>query len=53
MNRKLKEVLSTSLYLLVVLALTFLVITFVGQRTKVIGSSMEPMLKDGDNLIVD
>ena len=50
MNRKLKEVLSTSLYLLVVLALTFLVITFVGQRTKVIGSSMEPMLKDGDNL---
>ena len=28
MNRKLKEVLSTSLYLLVVLALTFLVITF-------------------------
>lgn len=53
MNRKLKEVLSTSLYLLVVLALTFLVITFVGQRTKVIGSSMEPMLEDGDNLIVD
>lgn len=53
MNRKLKEVLSTSLYLLVVLALTFLVITFVGQRTKVIGSSMEPMLGDGDNLIVD
>lgn len=53
MNRKLKEILSTSLYLLVVLVLTFLVVTYVGQRTKVIGSSMEPMLSDGDNLIVD
>ncbi len=53
MNKFLKEVLSTSLYLLVVLVLTFLVVTYVGQRTKVIGSSMEPMLSDGDNLIVD
>lgn len=53
MNKKLREILSTSLYLLVVLALTFLVVTYVGQRTKVIGSSMEPMLSDGDNLIVD
>lgn len=53
MNRKLKEILSTSLYLLVVLVLTFLVVTYVGQRTQVIGSSMEPMLSDGDNLIVD
>ncbi len=53
MNKKLKEVLSTSLYLLIVLVLTFLIVTYVGQRTKVIGSSMEPMLTDGDNLIVD
>ncbi len=53
MNKQLKEVLSTSLYLLVVLVLTFLVVTYVGQRTKVSGSSMEPMLSDGDNLIVD
>lgn len=52
-NKKLKEVLSTSLYLLIVLVLTFLIVTYVGQRTKVIGSSMEPMLTDGDNLIVD
>jgi signal peptidase I len=52
-SKKLKEILSTSLYLLVVLALTFLIVTYVGQRTKVIGSSMEPMLEDGDNLIVD
>lgn len=53
MNKKLKEVLGTSLYLLVVLAATFLVVTYVGQRTKVSGSSMEPTLYDGDNLIVD
>ncbi len=53
MNKKLKEILSTSIYLLIVLVSTFLVVTYIGQRTKVIGSSMEPMLKDGDNLIVD
>ncbi len=53
MNKKLKDVLSTSLYLLVVLFVTFLVVTYVGQRTKVAGASMEPMLSDGDNLIVD
>lgn len=53
MNKKLKEVLSTSIYLLVVLIATFLVVTYVGQRTKVMGASMEPTLIDGDNLIVD
>lgn len=53
MNKTLKEVLGSSLYLLIVLVLTFLVVTYVGQRTKVSGSSMEPMLSDGDNLIVD
>lgn len=44
---------STLVYLLGVLCLTWLVITFVGQRTEVDGSSMEPMLSNGDNLIVD
>lgn len=53
MNKVLKEILSTSLYLLVVLVITYLVIHFVGQRTQVQGESMEPMLQDGDNLIVD
>jgi len=52
-NRVLKEILNTSLYVLVVLVLTYLVITFVGQRTRVNGSSMEPMLSNEDNLIVD
>ena len=53
MNKKLKEILSTSIYFLVVLVVTFLVVTYVGQRTMVIGSSMESTLSDGDNLIVD
>lgn len=53
MNKVLKEIISTLAYLLGVLCLTWLVITFVGQRTEVDGSSMEPMLSEGDNLIVD
>ncbi len=53
MKRVLREILSTSLYLLVVLCLIYLVIHFVGQRTQVSGSSMEPMLSHNDNLIVD
>lgn len=48
-----KEIFSTILYILIVLAVTYLVITFVGQRTQVKGSSMEPTLSDNDNLIVD
>ncbi len=53
MNKVMKEMISTLLYLLGVLCLTWLVIAFVGQRTEVDGLSMEPMLSDGDNLIVD
>ena len=53
MKKVLKEILSTSLYLLVVLCLTYVVIHFVGQRTQVEGRSMETTLSDKDNLIVD
>ncbi len=53
MKNAIRELLSTGLYILVVLAVTYLVITFVGQRTQVSGSSMEPTLYDNDNLIVD
>ncbi len=53
MKKLLKELLSTGLYLLIVLCLTYLVIAFVGQRTEVNGASMEPTLSDEDNLIVD
>lgn len=49
----LKEILSTSVYLLFVLLFTILIIKYVGQRTEVIGPSMEPTLHNGDNLIVD
>lgn len=53
MNKALKEFLNTSIYILIVLVLTYCVVNFVGQRTAVMGSSMEPTLSDGDNLIVD
>lgn len=53
MKKVLKEILSTSLYILGVLCITYLVIHFVGQRTQVQGSSMEPKLSSEDNLIVD
>lgn len=53
MKSTLKEILSTSLYLLVVVVLCFLFIKFVGQRSLVIGSSMETTLSDKDNLVLD
>ncbi len=52
-NKVLKELLSTGIYLLVVLVLTWLLITFVIQRTEVDGTSMVPTLEHGDNLFVD
>lgn len=52
-NKILKELLSTGLYLLTVLVLTWLLITYVIQRTEVDGRSMEPTLSDQDNLFVD
>lgn len=48
-----REIISTVLYLLAVVALTFLFVQFVGQRTHVNGASMNDTLEDGDNLIVD
>ncbi len=62
MNKYVKDLLSTSIYLLIVLVATYLIVNFVGQRTIVNGASMEPTLigtdrndpdKTGDNLIVD
>lgn len=52
-NSVAKEILSNSIYLLVVLLLTYLLIHYVGQRTVVNGRSMETTLSDQDNLIVD
>lgn len=47
------ELFSWILYIIVIVGLSFLIITFVGQRTRVDGQSMETTLHDGDNLIVD
>lgn len=48
-----QEILQMSIYLLIVLCVTFLLIHYVGQRTRVQGDSMRPTLHDGDNLMVD
>ncbi|MBR6256529.1 MAG: signal peptidase I [Lachnospiraceae bacterium] len=48
-----KDILSNSLFLLVVLIVTLLLVKYVGQRTVVVGHSMEHTLSDGDSLIVD
>lgn len=52
-SRRVRDCLNWILYLLVLVLVTVLLISYVGQRTRVIGSSMENMLSDGDNLIVD
>ena len=48
-----KELLGWIVYIAIIIGLTWLIITFVGQRTRVSGHSMEATLHDGDNLIVD
>lgn len=48
-----KEIISWIFYIGFVVVLTYLIITFVGQRTRVDGRSMNPTLNDGDNLIVE
>ena len=53
MKNVLKEILSISIYLLLVFCAAYLIVTYVGQRTQVSGSSMETTLSDGDHLIVD
>ncbi|MCR5251461.1 MAG: signal peptidase I [Lachnospiraceae bacterium] len=47
------DILHNSLFLLGVLVITLLLVRYVGQRTVVVGESMETTLQDGDNLIVD
>lgn len=53
MKKIIKEFLGFSIYLLIILVLTYLFVEFVGQRTVVHGVSMYNTLEDGDNLIVD
>lgn len=53
MGRKGKAVLNTIIWIAAVIALSWLLITFVAQRTDVNGTSMVPTLEDGDQLICD
>lgn len=48
-----KELLSLIIYIGLVVLLCYFIINFVGCRSRVDGSSMEPTLTDGDNLWVD
>jgi len=52
-KRLLKEILSTSLYILAVLIFTLFMVKYVWQRIEVVGSSMEDTLYDKDNIIVE
>jgi len=49
----LKEILNTSIYLLIVMGAAYLIVTYVGQRTQVSGGSMESTLSSEDHLLVD
>ena len=53
MKKILRNILDFSLYILIILVLSLLVVKYVGQRTVVLGHSMEPTLSDNDNLFVD
>ena len=48
-----KEVLDWAFHIIIAVIIGFLIITFVGQRTVVYGSSMEPTLHNYDQLIVE
>ena len=48
-----KDILEMFIYFVAVLVVSLLIVTFVGQRTVVEGSSMNPTLTDGDSLFVD
>lgn len=52
-NKLIKQVLFTILYIAGVFLAAYLIVTYIGQRTIVIGDSMNETLHDGDNLIVD
>ncbi len=53
MKEIIKELAGWLLYIVLIIAFTWYVVNFVGQRTEVSGSSMETTLSDKDQLIVD
>ena len=48
-----KRMVDISVFVLIVLAVTYFVLTFVTQRTMVKGTSMETTLYSGDNIMID
>ena len=48
-----KDVIELAIYFVIVLAISIFIVVFIGQRTIVEGTSMNPTLNDKDNLIVD
>ena len=48
-----RELYYLGIYIGVVIIVCFLIITFIGERTTVVGDSMLPTLHDGDNLWID
>lgn len=53
MKSVIKELAGWIFTILAIVGISWVIITFVGQRTQVSGSSMETTLSDGDHLIVD
>lgn len=52
-NKVLSELIGWGRDIAIALVIVFLIFTFLGQKTNVIGKSMEPTLHDGDQLVVD
>lgn len=50
---KVKDIIGMVIYFLIVVAVMVVVVKYIGQRTVVIGDSMQTTLSDGDNLITD
>lgn len=48
-----KEVMTWTIEVIIVVALAFTMVYFAGQRTKVIGNSMEPQFEEGDQLLIN
>lgn len=48
-----KDVISLCLYLAIILGCTYLAVNYALQRTEIEGSSMQPSLADGDQILVD
>ena len=51
-EKEIREAISWIIYIILVVCATYFIVTYVGQRTKVSGDSMQPSLYNNDNLII-